>query len=105
MPLALISAVACMQKSAMLVVPSAERDFAETKRILGAEKVTALVTSERRAVQLKSEAPASLKNALYPVIFWFVTLFVDGMWCVQANDRFEDHEFLVQRNVYIIFFL
>ena len=67
MPLSLVSAVACMQKNAMLVVPAAEPCYASTLEKAGKENVTQIVTSEQNAALLKHEAPATLKMGLYPV--------------------------------------
>ena len=67
MPLSLVTAVACMQKNAMFVVPSSDRCYASTLEKVAKENVTQIVTSEKNAALLKHEAPATLKMGLYPV--------------------------------------
>ena len=67
MPLSLVTAVACMQKNAMFVIPSPERCYASTLDKVAKENVTQIVTSEKNAMLLKHEAPATLKMGLYPV--------------------------------------
>lgn len=67
MPLSLVSAVACIQTNAMLVVPATERCYASTLEKAAKENTTQIVTSEKHAALLKHEAPATLKMGLYPV--------------------------------------
>lgn len=62
-----MTAVACVQKNAMFVVPEVVPTLESTKDIIVKEQITSLLTSEKNAVQIKQEKFDTLKNGLYPV--------------------------------------
>lgn len=62
-----MTAVACAQKNAMFVVPEMVPTLENTKTIIAKEQITALLTSEKNAVQIKQEKFDTLKSGLYPV--------------------------------------
>ena len=66
----MMTAVACLQKNAMFVVPEAVPTLETTKDIIAKEHISSLLTSEKNAVLLKYEKLDTLKNGLYPVRLW-----------------------------------
>ena len=62
-----MTAVACAQKNAMFVVPEMVPTLENTKTIIEKEQISALLTSEKNAIQIKHEKFDTLKTGLYPV--------------------------------------
>lgn len=62
-----MSAVACVEKNAMFIVPTATPSIENTKEMVEKEQMSSLITSEKNALQLKQEKLSTLKNGLYTV--------------------------------------
>ena len=62
-----MSAVACVEKNAMFIVPTATPSIGNTKEMVEKEQMSSLITSEKNALQLKQEKLSTLKNGLYTV--------------------------------------
>lgn len=62
-----MSAIACVEKNAMFVVPTATPSLENTKEMIEKEQMSSLITCENHATQLKQEKLSTLKNGLYTV--------------------------------------